>query len=235
MRSLRWPCHSSSRPVTARGEVAEKGLKGGALGLLSSVVIGVASTAPAYSLAATLGFVVAVVGLQAPIIVILAFMPILFVAIGYQRAEQAEPDCGTTFTWATKAFGPKHGMARRLGNHRGRRPGDGEPGAGRRAVPIPAVGCRRHRIEPDEWLGVAGRLHVDGRDDLHLLSRHRVVGEIPEGLAIHRNRHAGGFRGGCAYQCLHRTTRPACRSIRRRTGSTPPNSRPSARSPRAYC
>ena len=24
-------------------------------------------------------------------------------------AEQGEPDCGTTFTWATKAFGPKTG------------------------------------------------------------------------------------------------------------------------------
>src|ERR1039458_3092599 len=35
-----------------------KGLKTGARGLISSVVIGVASTAPAYSLAATLGFVV---------------------------------------------------------------------------------------------------------------------------------------------------------------------------------
>jgi hypothetical protein len=37
----------------------EKGLKTGALGLVSSVVIGMASTAPAYSLAASLGFVVA--------------------------------------------------------------------------------------------------------------------------------------------------------------------------------
>jgi hypothetical protein len=35
-----------------------KGLKTGALGLVSSVVMGVASTAPAYSLAATLFFVV---------------------------------------------------------------------------------------------------------------------------------------------------------------------------------
>src|SRR6185312_13437690 len=43
-----------------------KGLKSGALGLVSSVVIGVASTAPAYSLAATLGFIVLLVGLQAP-------------------------------------------------------------------------------------------------------------------------------------------------------------------------
>ncbi len=35
-------------------EGVDKGLKSGAIGLLSSVVIGTASTAPAYSLAATL-------------------------------------------------------------------------------------------------------------------------------------------------------------------------------------
>ena len=49
-----------------------KGLKSGALGLLSSTVIATASVAPAYSLAATLGFIVAVVGLGAPIVAVLA-------------------------------------------------------------------------------------------------------------------------------------------------------------------
>ena len=91
------------------GEVAEKGLKSGALGLVASVVIGVASTAPAYSLAATLGFIVAGIGLQSPVIVILAFVPMLFTAIGYSELNKADPDCGTTFTWATRAFGPKTG------------------------------------------------------------------------------------------------------------------------------
>src|SRR5579875_2873285 len=86
-----------------------KGLKSGALGLVSSVVIGVASTAPAYSLAATLGFIVAFVGVQSPIVVVLAFVPMLFTAIGYQELNKADPDCGTTFTWATRAFGPKTG------------------------------------------------------------------------------------------------------------------------------
>ncbi|MHA3703597.1 APC family permease [Jatrophihabitans sp. YIM 134969] len=86
-----------------------KGLKSGAIGLASSVVVGVASTAPAYSLAATLGYVVILVGLQAPAVIVLAFVPILFVSIGYQQLNKREPDCGTTFTWATKAFGPKSG------------------------------------------------------------------------------------------------------------------------------
>ena len=86
-----------------------KGLKKGALGLVSSTVIGVASTAPAYSLAATLGFIVAAVGLQTPFIVIAAFFPILFVAIGYRELNREDPDCGTTFTWAGRAFGPRTG------------------------------------------------------------------------------------------------------------------------------
>ena len=87
-----------------------KGLKGGALGLISSVVVGVASTAPAYSLAATLGFVVIYInGLQAPIITVLAFVPMLLISYGYKEMNYADPDCGTTFTWGTRAFGPKTG------------------------------------------------------------------------------------------------------------------------------
>jgi amino acid transporter len=91
-------------------DIGHKGLKGGALGLISSTVVGVASTAPAYSLAATLGFVViAINGLQAPIISILAFVPMLLISFAYKEMNYADPDCGTTFTWATRAFGPKTG------------------------------------------------------------------------------------------------------------------------------
>ncbi|WP_213814999.1 APC family permease [Glaciihabitans sp. dw_435] len=89
----------------------DKGLKGGALGLVSSIVVGVASTAPAYSLAASLGFIVAsggalLAGTKAPGIVLLAFIPMYLIAVAYQELNKAEPDCGTTFTWATRAFGP---------------------------------------------------------------------------------------------------------------------------------
>src|ERR1700760_16844 len=89
----------------------EKGLKTGALGLISSTVMGVASTAPAYSLAATLGFIVAVVGLGSPIVAVIAFVPIFLTSIGYSELNKADPDCGTTFTWAARAFGPKTGWA----------------------------------------------------------------------------------------------------------------------------
>jgi amino acid transporter len=96
--------------TVAHREPVDKGLKGGALGLVSSIVVGVASTAPAYSLAATLGFVViAINGLGAPIITILAFIPMLFISYAYKEMNYADPDCGTTFTWGARAFGPKTG------------------------------------------------------------------------------------------------------------------------------
>jgi len=92
-------------------ESQDKGLKAGALGLVSSVVMGVASTAPAYSLAATLLFVVVLVGVKAPSVALLAFIPMLLCSIGYSEMNKADPDCGTTFTWATRAFGPITGWA----------------------------------------------------------------------------------------------------------------------------
>jgi amino acid transporter len=88
----------------------DKGLRKGALGFISSVTIGVASTAPGYSLASSLGLVVAAgVALQAPAIMILAFIPMLFVAAAYYYLNRADPDCGTTFSWVTRAMGPHLG------------------------------------------------------------------------------------------------------------------------------
>ena len=88
------------------GTAMDKGLKAGSLGLVGSVVVGLASTAPAYSLAAALGFVVTGLGdpkagFKAPAIMLLAFVPMYFIAVAYRELNEAEPDCGTTFTWAT--------------------------------------------------------------------------------------------------------------------------------------
>ncbi len=100
--------------VAEPGEaVVDKGLKSGALGLFSATVVGVASTAPAYSLAATLGFIalVAGIGYHAPLIALAAFIPMLLCSIAYNEMNKVDPDCGTTFTWATRAFGPRTGWA----------------------------------------------------------------------------------------------------------------------------
>ncbi len=86
-------------------------LKANAISFLSNVVIAVASVAPAYSLAATLGFIAAVggLGLQSPAVIILAFFPMAFIAAAYNYLNHADPDCGTSFAWMTRAMGPVMG------------------------------------------------------------------------------------------------------------------------------
>lgn len=86
-----------------------KGLRANTLGVFGSTVIGLASTAPLYSLAATLGYVVLAVGAQAPLVFLIAAVPMIFAALAYQELNREMPDCGTTFVWGTKAFGPVTG------------------------------------------------------------------------------------------------------------------------------
>ena len=88
-----------------------KGLKRNAIGFASDLVIAVASVAPAYSLAATLGLIVAVkgVGTSSPAILLVSFIPMLLIAAAYKYMNLADPDCGTTFAWGTRALGPRTG------------------------------------------------------------------------------------------------------------------------------
>ncbi len=100
---------ASTPPVPRTPSSGDKGLKKNAIGFVSSVVIGVASTAPGYSLAATLGFIAAAVALQSPAVLLISFIPMFLVAAGYYYMNKADPDCGTSFSWVTKAMGPKLG------------------------------------------------------------------------------------------------------------------------------
>jgi amino acid transporter len=104
---------ASAAPVIAPEPVGatamDKGLKTGALGFISSVVIGVASTAPGYSIAASLGIVAASVGFQSPAIMWVAFIPMFLIAGSYYAMNRVDPDCGTTFSWVTRGLGPLSG------------------------------------------------------------------------------------------------------------------------------
>lgn len=92
-----------------RTPVTGKGLKKDALSFLSTIAIGVSSTSPAYSLAATLGPIAAFAGDGTPGIMAVAFLPMLCIAVACFHMNRADPDCGTTFSWVTRAFGPHAG------------------------------------------------------------------------------------------------------------------------------
>ncbi|WP_457948424.1 APC family permease [Pseudarthrobacter sp. alpha12b] len=86
--------------------VSAKGLKGGQLGLLAVVVLGISTIAPAYTLTSALGPTVNEAGLQLPVIFLIGFIPMILVSLAYRELNADSPDSGTTFTWVTKAFGP---------------------------------------------------------------------------------------------------------------------------------
>jgi amino acid transporter len=91
------------------GTVDSKGLKPGALSLASATVVGVASTAPGYSIAASLGLVTLAVGFKAPAVMWIAFIPMACIATAFFYLNRADPDCGTNFTWVTRSMGPRTG------------------------------------------------------------------------------------------------------------------------------
>lgn len=87
-------------------ERESKGLKADAIGFVDALVIGLASTAPAYSLAAVIGLIVIDAGVQAPAILLASFVPMFFIAAAFYWMDRADPDCGTTFSWVTRTLGP---------------------------------------------------------------------------------------------------------------------------------
>ena len=96
---------SADPPVPAE-RATEPELKHGAIGFIDALVIGLASTSPAYSLAAVIGPIVALVGVYAPGVLLASFVPMLLIASAFYYLNRVDPDCGTTFSWVTRAMGP---------------------------------------------------------------------------------------------------------------------------------
>ena len=172
-----------------------KGLKPDALGYISNLVIAIASTAPAYSLAATLGFIVAVtgIGVHAPAVLIVAFIPILFVSVGYRFLNLADPDAGTTFAWTTRAFGPQIGWINGWAIFL----------ADIIVMASLAAIAANYTFLLFGWHAAANRtssLIVGAvlwiaRDDLDLLPGDRALGSHTDGASGHRAVHAHAVRG----------------------------------------
>ena len=100
-KSIAGPPHTH---VAAKS--GDKGLKENAIGFVDALIIGIASTAPAYSLAAVIGIIVVGVGVQAPGVLLASFVPMFLIAGAFFYMNRADPDCGTTFSWITRAMGP---------------------------------------------------------------------------------------------------------------------------------
>ncbi|MCM2577683.1 APC family permease [Streptomyces meridianus] len=91
---------------TTDADPPPEGLKANAIGFLEALVIGLNATSPAYSLAAVIGPITAFVGIYAPGVMLASFVPMLLIASAFFYLNRADQDCGTTFSWVTRAMGP---------------------------------------------------------------------------------------------------------------------------------
>src|ERR1700687_3489472 len=96
--------------AVATMEAGAPRLEKGALGRLGGTVIAVSSTAPAYSIATSLGALAAAVGLAGPAAIWVGFIPVTGIAVAYYYLNRLEPNCGAAYTWASKALHPSVGF-----------------------------------------------------------------------------------------------------------------------------
>ena len=80
------------------------------LSLGQAVAVGINTTSPAYSLAAILAPMAALVGYATPIVLIVSFIPMALTSLAFLYLNRRDPDCGTTFSWVTRALGPMPGF-----------------------------------------------------------------------------------------------------------------------------
>ncbi len=80
------------------------------LGVVDGVAIAASSTAATTSIAIGMGTIATVVGLQAPALLLLAFLPVLGIATAYARLNRSEPNCGNGYVWVGRSLGPWPGF-----------------------------------------------------------------------------------------------------------------------------
>ena len=94
--------------MTTAPTVAENKPEG--YSLIQAIAIGVNTTSPAYSLAAILAPMALLVGYSTPIVLIVSFIPMALTSLAFMYLGRRDADCGTTFSWVSRAIGPKPGF-----------------------------------------------------------------------------------------------------------------------------
>lgn len=80
------------------------------LGVKDGVAIAASSTAATTSIGIGMGSLAAYAGRQTPALLLLAFLPILGIALSYARLNRTEPNCGSGYTWVGRSIGPWSGF-----------------------------------------------------------------------------------------------------------------------------
>jgi len=80
------------------------------VGLGDAVILGLSSSGPAQTLAVSLAGLVAVSGYGGVVPILICFVPMMGIAIAYQRLNRWDQSSGATYTWVAKVFHPYLGF-----------------------------------------------------------------------------------------------------------------------------
>lgn len=86
------------------------GLQRNSLGFLDAVVMAVAGSAPAYSIAATTAAIVAAVGFAAPAALLWCGIPMMGIAIAYHHLNKLDANAGAAYAWVGRVLHPVLGF-----------------------------------------------------------------------------------------------------------------------------
>ena len=98
------------RPTRPPPGPGGRGLRANALRARDVVVMSLASSGPTQSIAVTLAAMLATVGYASFLPVLICFIPMLGIAIGYQRLNAWQPSAGATYSWVGRAVNPHAGF-----------------------------------------------------------------------------------------------------------------------------
>src|SRR3954453_8752303 len=85
---------------------SERGLRQGALGGFDSVVMAVAGSAPAYSIAATTAVLVGSVGLASPAALLYCGIPMLGIPLAFSYLGRIDVNAGASYSWVGRTLRP---------------------------------------------------------------------------------------------------------------------------------
>jgi len=91
-------------------EASHHHLKADALGFGDTVVIAMASSGPTQSIAASLAAIMIAVRYAGFIPLLICFIPMIGIAIGYQRLNAWQPSAGATYSWVGRVINPHAGF-----------------------------------------------------------------------------------------------------------------------------
>lgn len=89
---------------------APAGLKAGALKTRDVVIMALASSGPTQSVAVSLAAILATVAYAGFVPLVICFVPMLGIALGYQRLNAWQPSAGATFSWVGRVLNPHLGF-----------------------------------------------------------------------------------------------------------------------------